>query len=384
VKEPFVERDSKKKPGFNIGTTLSVKPVVGEVGIEIEVEGNKFPKPEGYEETPVKVKMPGSNFWSYVHDGSLRGKDNAEYVLSNPINFNEVDPALTELFKTLADYGSVIDESNRTSVHVHLNCQAFHLNRLTSFMALWFTFEEILTQWCGEHRVGNLFCLRSRDATAIISHLRKFLKSDCKYELSDHLHYAGLNAQALKKFGSLEVRTMRGVSDPNVIRDWVEILQRIYEYSERFPDPRDVCGIFSGYGPMDMFHSAFGPKVGTIRTGVNWTDEQIRASLFRGIRLAQDICYCRDWDLYKPQELKPDPFKRDAKKLAKKLISFDYEGEMIDEFLMPSNPQPFPDSAPTTGTTITGTTILQQWGNDLSIEPSQTFFYNNGQVHVSN
>lgn len=317
MREPFIEVDTKKQPGFNIGVLLLLKTtnVKGKVGIEIEVEGSNLV----YAHTIVPTPTP----WLYKEDHSLRGAESGEYILKEPIEFKDVSKAVNDLFDAFKKNKTKFDDSNRTSVHVHLNCIDFHLNRLAAFMALWFTFEEILTQWCGEHRVGNLFCLRSRDATAIISHLRKFLKSDGKFELSENLHYAGLNAHALRKFGSLEVRTMRGVSDPKIILNWVEILQRLYEYSAIFDDPRDVCGIFSGLGPMQMFNTVFGNKVITIREGVTWTDDQIRDSLYSGIRLAQDICYCRDWSLYKPQTLKPDPFKRDMKKVAKKVINFE-------------------------------------------------------------
>jgi hypothetical protein len=321
MREPFVEKVTRQKPGFNVGVILGSKtPQKGKVGIEIELEGKNFLYHEN-------VPPP----WVYKEDGSLRGEESAEYVLKNPIEFNEVEKVLKTLFDKLAEKKAKFDDSNRTSIHVHLNCQEFYLNRLAAFMGLWFCLEEILTQWCGEHRVGNLFCLRSRDATAIISQLRKFLKSDGKFELSDNLHYAGLNANALRKFGSLEIRTMRGVSDPDVIKDWVEILQRLYEYSAEFNDPRNVCSLFSGHGPLQYFYEVLGDKASCVRAGVNWTDEEIRASMYRGIRLAQDICYCRDWDLYRPQSLKPDPFKRDMKKVAKKVIGFDYE----------DNPSPF-------------------------------------------
>lgn len=333
MREPFVEKDTRKQPGFNVGVILNNKtPQKGEVGIEIEVEGKNLIYHDN-------VPSP----WVYKEDHSLRGEENGEYVLKAPIKFSEVEKNLKSLFDKFAANKATFDDSNRTSIHVHLNCQEFHLNRLASLMALWFTFEETLTQWCGDHRVGNLFCLRSRDAPATVSHIRKFLKSDGKYELSDHLHYSGLNPNALKKFGSIEIRTMRGVSDPNVIRDWVEILQRLYEASANYTDPRDVCGMFSGYGPLQMFNTILGPKAMTVRTGINWTDEQVRESMHAGIRLAQDICYCRDWDLYKPQVLRSDPFKRDQKKIAKKVVAFDIEAGSIaiagDSWL---NPQEVP------------------------------------------
>jgi hypothetical protein len=132
-------------------------------------------------------------------------------------------------------------------------------------MALWYTFEEVLTEWCGEHRVGNLFCLRAMDAPAIIAQLRKFIKNDGQSQLSEHLHYAGLNAHALAKFGSLEVRTLRGCSDPQTIIDWVGILERLYNLSAEYEDPRDICGAFSSEGPLAFFEKILGDKVPVVR-----------------------------------------------------------------------------------------------------------------------
>jgi hypothetical protein len=316
----FIKKNIKPEPGFNVGVLLRRNETKGEIGLEIEVEGNKFPKPEGMAGSHQAVKMPDLKYWSYVHDGSLRGKDNAEYVLSKPIMFAEVPSSITELFGAFDKYGSILDESNRTSVHVHLNCQSFHMNRLTSLMALYFTFEEVLTQWCGDHRVGNLFCLRAKDAPAIVSQIRRFIKSDGQSELRDHLHYAGLNANALHKFGSLEFRSLRGCTAPQTILDWVGVLQRLYELSAEFEDPRDICGLFSSEGPMAFFNTVLGAQAEIVREGSGMSYEQIGESMYEGIRMAQDLCYCRDWTLFKAMNLKNDPFGRDIRKMMKKIV----------------------------------------------------------------
>lgn len=309
-------------PGFDLFTVLGLpakRRTKGEVGLEIEVEGNKFPKPEGYAGTHHPVKMPGLKGWMYVHDGSLRGQDNAEYLFDGPCSFNDVEGRVAALFANLADYGSIIEDSNRTSVHVHLNVQSFHLNRLASFLALYFCFEEILTEWCGEHRVGNLFCLRAKDAPAIVTQARKFIQADGHWRLNDSLHYSAANLHALAKHGSLEFRTLRGVTDPTVIIEWVSILRRLYEVSADYTDPRTVTDGFSGTGPLAFFESIFGDLAETVRRDVPWTAEQFAESLYEGIRLAQDICYCRDWSLYNAMTIRPDPFGRDASKIAKSI-----------------------------------------------------------------
>jgi hypothetical protein len=295
------------------------KATKGEVGLEVEIEANKCPVPEGCKGSYKPVPMPGMKFWDYVHDGSLRGEDNAEYILRKPILFSEVSEAIAELWAKFADYGTVVAESNRTSIHVHLNVQDFHLNRLASFMALWFALEDPLTEWCGEYRVGNLFCLRGRDAPAIVSQLQRFLKYDGNSPLPESLHYAGLNPNALQKFGSLEIRTLKGCTEPQPIIDWVSMLERLYHLSSEFPDPRDIMGRFSSEGPLGFFDTVMGDKGPMLRQGIDYTDDQICDAMYVGVRLAQSLCYCRDWDSYRPLTVKPDPFSRSLKTVASKL-----------------------------------------------------------------
>lgn len=346
--------------GFNVGVMVGrSKFVKGIVGIEVEVEGNKFPKPPESDGTDVPVQMPALKQWSYVDDGSLRGKekggDDAEYVLTSPIDFDEVPAALDALYGSLKDYGSVIRESTRTSIHIHLNVQTFFLNRLTSLMALYITFEEVLTEWCGEHRVGNLFCLRAKDAPALVSQIRRFIRANMEAPLQNHNRYAGMNASSISKLGSLEFRALRGVPEPEVIKKWVEILRRLYEVSAEFPDPRDICGNFSGMGPLAFFQSILGDQTPVIRAGIDYTDERVSASIFEGVRMAQDLCYSRDWSKFEGLDFKPDPFGRDAKKLFKQLEeggnAFASQGGLGDfppswglpvEIILPSMTEPVP------------------------------------------
>lgn len=357
--ELFRRRQPEPVMGFTLLSILRrmLKPTKGSVGIEVEVEGNKFPKVPGYETTLKALPLEGWTFWSYVKDGSLRGHDNAEYVLQKPIEFDQVPAAIEELDAKLKAYGSVLSESNRTSVHVHLNCQDFHMNRLASFCALYFCFEEVLTEWCGDHRVGNLFCLRGKDAPGLITKIKRFIRSDGQTELSDGLHYSGLNAHALTKFGSLEVRSMRGPTDLSIIVQWVSILERLYKLSGEFLDPRDISAQFSAQGPLTFFETILGEASITLRAGIEFDDERVRDSMYEGIRLAQDLCYCRDWDNFKPVDMKDDPFGRDMRKVSKayfdQLSSLNSAGGMLNAFAaedasVAPAPAPTPDSNPWT------------------------------------
>lgn len=344
-KEVFIPRVQKPRNGVNMATILGSKLVKGDVGIEIEMEGKHLPSND--------VVAP----WTYHIDNSLRpppGGMTAEYVLANPIPFDKVPAALKGLWDQIKKNKGVIVESNRTSVHVHLNVQEFFLNRLTSFLALYFIVEEILSEWCGEYRVGNLFCLRAKDASAIASYIKNFIMTDGEGPIQEFLHYAAMNANALKKFGSLEVRTLRGTSDPTVILDWVEILERLYTLSEEYPDPRDICASLSSVGAIAFFENIMGPKLSVLRDGINMSDGEIADSILQGVRIAQDLCYCRDWSLYKPMKIKPDVFGRSAKKIAKKLINHppvlpDADGAFIEALNTISGSQ-WPSDVPVMGT----------------------------------
>ena len=298
MSEHFYDKKKTMSPSYDIGITCDHEITLGEIGIEIEVEGNKF----------QKNNLPSQ--WKYHEDHSLRGKDNAEYVLNKPIMFSDVPKAVDDIFAMMKKYGSVLDESNRTSVHVHLNVQRFHLNRLCAFISLYLAVEELLTAWCGEHRVGNLFCLRAKDAPAIVSIMKQYLISDGKSSIPDGMHYAGLNCKAIHKFGSLEVRSLRGPTDPKVILDWVSILERIYKLSSEYPDPRAIVENFSGYGAMDFLQNILGDKTALVLENIPFNNQQVMESMYTGIRYAQDLCYCRDWTLYKPVETSIDPFGR--------------------------------------------------------------------------
>lgn len=314
IDKVFLRRDLKGKlleEHYPIGYLMRRAPVKGEIGIEIECEGNKFKKSESIL----------ADYWKYTKDGSLRGQDNAEYVLAKPIDFAKVDEAIDKLWDMFKAYGTILDESNRTSVHVHLNVQKFHLNRLAAFLGMYFSLEELLTQWCGEHRVGNLFCLRGKDAPSIITTLKRFIQQDCGYELGNNLHYAGLNGNAISKFGSIEIRSLRGCTDPSVIKDWVAILRRMYEFSAEFKDPRGLVDSFSGGGPLAYFDMVLGDRASSLKEALGYDNQKIMESLYDGIRLAQDICYCREWAEYNPVTLREDPFGRVNRKSAQPDLS---------------------------------------------------------------
>lgn len=288
----------------------------GDVGIEIEVEGRNLIR-------STNTPKP----WIYERDGSLRGEDNGEYVLSAPIPFDQVDEKVDALFKAFSENNTVLADSNRTSVHVHVNVGNFYFNRLTSLMALWYMSEDWLTHWCGEYRVGNLFCLRAKDSPAIIDGIRRYLGSGGKDNVfHDGYKYTALNPVAIKKYNSLEFRTLRGVREPEPIKQWVKIIRKLYDASERFKDPRGICEDFSMMGPEEFARSIFEELFDSLYNESPLPSSQLNDSLYEGIRFAQDLCYVRDWSDFNPVAFRKDPFLRKNKAVAVALEGNDVEG----------------------------------------------------------
>lgn len=332
-KSVFKRDVAGKQIAYPLHAIMKLSPTEGDIGIEIECEGNHFRKgPQWGDGLPLPAG------WMFHKDGSLRGQDNAEYVLKKPIKFEKVKDHIDRLWKMFEDDGTVLDESNRTSVHIHLNAQNFHMNRLCSFFALFFCLEEILTEWCGDHRVGNLFCLRAKDAPHLVKQIKNFIQSDGKWHFSDGIHYANANAHALEKFGSIEIRSLRGVANPELILQWIEVLERIYKLSAEFQDPRAICDEFSGGGAYSFLEWVLGPTLAYVKAGIDWDNQQISESLLAGIRLAQDLCYCREWSNLEMKDLRADPFGRPIHKVINQLSN--YEQFLAEYPMYGLQPQP--------------------------------------------
>lgn len=82
----------------------------GDVGIEVEVEFNKYPADRVFNMTS----------WREESDASLRGKFGREYKTSRAIKVSSVPKIVGNLFDFMSE-GEYDRDSSRTSIHVHCN-----------------------------------------------------------------------------------------------------------------------------------------------------------------------------------------------------------------------------------------------------------------------
>lgn len=257
----------------------------GDVGVEIEVEGENIPMAERY--------------WRNEKDGSLRG-ESREFVLSKPSTMKEVKMALRYLHLMYKKHNTVVHDSIRAGVHVHINAQKLTIIELYNFMTVYLVLEELLTEFCGEHRKGNLFCLRAGDAEYLLSALKRAARTGIFRELvSDELRYSAMNVKALGTYGSLEFRAMRGTRDLDLVEKWAEILLNLREVAKGFADPTEVMQYYSSGKIKEFVVRCLGDNAELFLAMPGY-----EAKVKEGMRRAQDIAYCVDWGKYVEKPMK--------------------------------------------------------------------------------
>lgn len=257
----------------------------GDVGIEIEVEGERLPHTEKY--------------WKMEADGSLRNDpESMEYVLAKPSTLDQARIALKYLNVMYNKHDTKVYNSVRAGVHVHINVQELNIIELYNFMTVYIILEDLLTKYCGEFREGNLFCLRTGDAEYLLHELVKAAQTKRFNRLvTDDLRYASMNVKALGTYGSLEFRAMRGTRDLDTIYKWAEILLGLREVAKTFSDPNDVVNGFSEAEADIFLDRCLGANADMFRKYSGW-EKLIR----QGMRRAQDVAFATKWTKFREEE----------------------------------------------------------------------------------
>lgn len=216
------------------------RPLDGLFGIEIEAEGKR-------------MQNVDNEFWMTENDRSLRGhfpENAAEFVLKKPIGKNAVGAAMDSLIESLPD--AEFNFSFRTSVHVHVNVQDLTEEQVMNMIYAYTLLEEPLVNYCGRERKGNRFCLRIVDAENTVEILRTMFTKGLKWGMmldQNGIRYSGLNIAALKKYGSIEFRSMRGNMDKEVILNWTRALGLLKEYAITKKNPKEVLEHYNNSEP---------------------------------------------------------------------------------------------------------------------------------------
>lgn len=262
----------------------------GDLGVEVEVEGCNLPR-----------RIP--RYWNTDYDGSLKGEA-YEYVLAKPLKKPELAKALVELDKAYLTNGSVVNDSVRCGVHVHVNVQKLTITQLYNFFTLYSLFEGPLLHYCGKGRDGNLFCLPLNKSPQVVYALREAAQQkEFRPLYDDAYRYCAMNVKALGQYGSLEFRALRGGPDLQRVYKWAELLQHLRDVAMEFKDPCEIIESASLNGHLETFKKLLGDKRSVMFKAV----PNIKRKLQKGARNAAAIAFATNWaDFDKKYDPYPD------------------------------------------------------------------------------
>ena len=250
----------------------------GLLGVEIEVEGSKIPN--------------DSVSWFGEYDGSLDYGSSREFVLRKPLSLLGVYNAVKELNLLFVKKGTVIRDSIRAGVHVHVNMQDSTKNELFNFIVLWAVFEDVLLDRCGVYRKGNLFCYplsRSDNVFGIMMGAAN--DSNLLYNFrSDEYRYCAINVASLHKYGSLEFRAMRTPRNVTDVYQWAKLLLTMKRFSAKFANPIHLIEHLNDVGIDEMYKKAF-------KGFENYLTPKpdLAKQVNDGLMIASAIAYASDW-----------------------------------------------------------------------------------------
>lgn len=305
----------------------------GDVGIEVEVEGTGLPH--------NGCTAVGRIRWIPHEENSLRavggvGSGGAEYVLSEPVAYADVPTAVDNLFSHIQNSGGRIVNSTRCSTHVHLNMQGVKLHQLGSFVALWGTFEDALSLWCGDHRAGNHFALRLSDCHEAVGNWVSGFKQG-SFFFDRERRYLALNPACLSTFGSLEVRLLGGIDNRADLTTWISWLKKIKDaaLSDRFSNPENLAAAFSGAGSLQFCREILGDETtATLDRVCANAGLSLSKLTVEGFRRVQPIVYSMPWPDVIREATKvyvPNPFEVAKPKKKRSAFADPMDIRFVDE-----------------------------------------------------
>lgn len=167
---------------------------------------------------------PG-NSWNKTTDGSLRN-EGAEFI-SPPLQTKDLIDGFKKIHTSFQKYPQFPKFSERTSIHVHINCLDLTLAQ-TRQIILWYAlFEPVFFSMVAPNRKNNIHCV-PLDQT----HLSGIYKRDLNTMASKWSKYTALNVCPLSTQGTIEFRHMEGHDDAAKFEWWLKTIENLWAYGK--------------------------------------------------------------------------------------------------------------------------------------------------------
>lgn len=162
--------------------------------------------------------------WAIENDGSLR--NNGKEFISPPLDRASLVKGFKDIHAALVhDKKNPKPFTERTSIHVHVNCLDLTQHQTRSIIMWYALFEPIFFAMVSPNRRNNIHCV-GLDQTLVSEHYRRTIP----IMVQKWSKYTALNVLPLKPQGTIEFRHMEGHADADRFADWLLILENLWQY----------------------------------------------------------------------------------------------------------------------------------------------------------
>lgn len=237
----MIHKNLKREVGSLFSFPGGILP--GDVGIELEIEGENLPKQAAGWNVHVDPSLRGAGSRLISVEEDLPDTPR-EYVTAGAIPFSDVSGSCSYLHGLLSRKGTVVRLTPRASTHFHVNMQQYTLRDVWGFLMVYTIVEPVLLRLCGPLRNGNLFCIPCTESGDLPDYIGKCYQAIetglFRYFPSENAHthrgkYAALNVDPLNRLGTLEIRCFPNEYNPAVITKWAGWLANIRAFAKNWP-----------------------------------------------------------------------------------------------------------------------------------------------------
>lgn len=199
---------------FGISSNVQPAPGTFIAGVELEIEDT----------LGIAGGLPGG--WHSEDDGSLRNYG-MEFI-SPPLAADSLIAHFQHIHARLnTKTGKKEHFSDRTSIHVHVNCLDLTQEQVKSVLLWYALFEPVFFAMVAPTRSNNIHCV-ALDQTSLSEHYRRTLP----LYVQKWSKYTALNLLPLSSQGTIEFRHMEGHNNTERFKDWMLTLKNLWTFGQ--------------------------------------------------------------------------------------------------------------------------------------------------------
>jgi hypothetical protein len=186
--------------------------------------------------------------WQAIPDGSLR--NNGVEFVSPPLDTASLVDGFKHIHAHLICSKAKANFSERTSIHVHINCLDLDTEQVKSIVMWYALFEPVFFAMVDPHRKHNIHCV-PLDQT----HLSGQYKRPLQEMVERWSKYTALNLIPLHSQGTIEFRHMEGHNDAVKFEWWLKTIENLWQYGRMRPLTR--ASVLSPQPILEAFDAIF-------------------------------------------------------------------------------------------------------------------------------